>query len=175
MRKAGLCFWVVTPRLTTSAGRRDKAWETRFCTSTCALLGSVPGRNVIVICNVPSEPATDFMYIMPSAPLICSSNGADTVSAMTLGLAPGYVALTTTVGGTTSGYSLMGSNGTEIRPATRMTIDNTAAKIGRSMKNLEKSMCVLPYLTADATTAAGGDANVPIPTIFGFPGRIRAK
>src|SRR5882724_1263206 len=96
-RKAGLCFWVVTPRLTTSAGRRDEAWETRFCTSTCALLGSVPGRNVIVICNVPSEPATDFMYIMPSAPLICSSNGADTVSAMTLGLAPGYVALTTTV------------------------------------------------------------------------------
>jgi hypothetical protein len=42
--------------------------------------------------------------------------------------------LTTTVGGTTSGYSLTGSNGIEIRPATRMTIDNTAAKIGRSQQ-----------------------------------------
>src|SRR5258705_9947421 len=113
------------------------------------------------------------MYIMSSTPLICSSNGAETVSAMTLGLAPGYVALTTTVGGTTSGYSLTGSNGIEIRPATRMTIDNTAAKIGRSMKNLEKSMCVLPYFAADATTAAGGSA--PMATILGFTGVLGAK
>jgi pyruvate/2-oxoglutarate/acetoin dehydrogenase E1 component len=89
VRKAGDCFCVVTPRLTTSDGRRDSAWETRFCTSTCALFGSVPGAKVIVICSTPSEPATDFMYIMFSTPLICSSSGDDTVSAMTLGLAPG--------------------------------------------------------------------------------------
>jgi len=87
--KVGDCFWVVTPSATTSEGRRDSAWATRFCTSTWAWLGSVPGPNVIVICKTPSEPATDFMYIMCSAPLICSSSGTETVSAITLGLAPG--------------------------------------------------------------------------------------
>src|SRR5712672_3294169 len=43
-----------------------------------------------------------------------------------------------TVGGTTSGYSLIGNSGIAIAPATKITIDSTAAKIGRSMKNLEK-------------------------------------
>src|SRR5687768_15558065 len=80
------------------------------------------------------------MYIMFSTPLIASSSGVATVSAITLGLAPGYTAVTTTEGGTTSGYSLIGSIGIEIRPAAKITIDNTAAKIGLSMKNLEKSM-----------------------------------
>ncbi|MDQ1092901.1 hypothetical protein QE400_002314 [Xanthomonas sacchari] len=107
---------------------------------TAASSGSVPGRKVTVICSTPSEPATDLMYIMFSTPLIASSSGVATVSAMTLGLAPGYTVRTTTEGGTTSGYSPMGSSGMAIRPAAKMTIDSTAAKIGRSMKNLEKSM-----------------------------------
>src|SRR5687768_9617393 len=80
------------------------------------------------------------MYIMPSTPRMDSSSGVATVSAMTLGLAPGYTVRTTTEGGTTSGYSPIGSSGIEIRPAAKITIDSTAAKIGRSMKNLEKSM-----------------------------------
>ena len=46
---------------------------------------------------------------MFSVPLISCSSGAATVSAITLGLAPGYWARTTTVGGTTSGYSEIGS------------------------------------------------------------------
>src|SRR3979490_3561123 len=50
-----------------------------------------------------------------------------------------------TVGGTTSGYSLIGNIGIAIAPATKITIDNTAAKIGRSMKNLEKSKDASPY------------------------------
>ena len=45
------------------------------------------------------------MYIMFSTPLIASSSGVATVSAITFGLAPGYTARTCTVGGTTSGYS----------------------------------------------------------------------
>ena len=45
---------------------------------------------------------------MSSTPLIACSSGDATVSAMTCGLAPGYMARTTTVGGTTSGYSLIG-------------------------------------------------------------------
>src|SRR5690606_39411515 len=50
----------------------------------------------------------------------------------------------TTEGGTTSGYSPIGSSGIEIRPAAKITIDSTAAKMGRSMKNLEKSMGACP-------------------------------
>ena len=47
------------------------------------------------------------------------------------------MARTTTDGGTTSGYSLIGSANIAIRPAMKMTIDSTAAKIGRSMKKRE--------------------------------------
>lgn len=74
---------------------------------------------------------------------MASSSGVATVSAMTLGLAPGYTARTCTLGGTTSGYSLIGSSGMAIRPAAKMMIDSTAAKIGRSMKKREKSIGVV--------------------------------
>src|SRR5262245_16382552 len=60
-----------------------------------------------------------------------------TVSAIVLGEAPGYCPETTTVGGTISGYSLMGSRGSPKYPATRMMIEITEAKMGRSMKNEE--------------------------------------
>src|SRR3546814_1099309 len=59
----------------------------------------------MVMVRLPSLFACDCMYSMSSTPLIDSSSGAATVSAMTLGLAPGYCARTTTVGGTTSGRS----------------------------------------------------------------------
>src|SRR5690606_14047305 len=58
----------------------------------------------------------------------------------TLGLAPGNSARTTTVGGTTSGYSLIGSWNSEMAPPMRITSDSTAAKIGRLTKNCEKFM-----------------------------------
>src|SRR5262245_611267 len=74
---------------------------------------------------------------MPSTPLICSSIGAATVSAITFGLAPGYCARTTTDGGTTSGYSEIGICRSAKSPDTKMSTDSTPAKIGRSMKNLE--------------------------------------
>ena len=80
---------------------------------------------------------------MFSTPLICSSIGVDTVSAITFGLAPGYCADTTIVGGATSGYSEIGSTGIDNRPARKITADSTPAKIGRSMKNLEKFMAVI--------------------------------
>src|ERR1700733_13802678 len=77
---------------------------------------------------------------MPSTPLIASSIGVATVSAMTLGLAPGYVARTTTEGGTTSGYSEIGIAGRASTPIRKISIDSTPAKIGRSMKNLDRFM-----------------------------------
>src|SRR6185503_131874 len=71
---------------------------------------------------------------MFSTPLIDSSSGVATVSAITFGLAPGYCALTTTDGGTTSGYSEMGRARSATRPARKMRSEITPAKIGRSMK-----------------------------------------
>ena len=76
---------------------------------------------------------------MPSTPFTASSIGVATVSAMTLGLAPGYCARTTTDGGTTSGYSEIGITRSASSPATKMSTDSTPAKIGRSTKNLEMS------------------------------------
>src|ERR1700716_776977 len=87
---------------------------------------------------------------MPSTPLICSSIGVDTVPAMTLGLAPGYCARTTTVGGATSGYSEIGSAGTDSSPATKISVDRTPATLGRSMKHLEKFMsCLVDILVTE--------------------------
>ncbi len=75
---------------------------------------------------------------MFSVPLICSSSGVATVSAITLGLAPGNCAVTTTDGGTTSGYSEIGNRNIDSNPARKMATEITPAKIGRSMKNLER-------------------------------------
>src|SRR3954470_4742809 len=81
---------------------------------------------------------------MPSTPLICSSIGVATVSAITLGFAPGYCARTTIEGGTTSGYSAIGRKFNAIAPARKMSSEITPAKIGRSMKNLERFIPVTP-------------------------------
>src|ERR1044072_3926464 len=81
---------------------------------------------------------------MPSTPLICSSIGVATVSAITFGFAPGYCARTTTDGGATSGYSEIGMARIVSRPATKISTDMTPAKIGRSMKNLEMFMAFPP-------------------------------
>src|SRR5271169_4133480 len=75
---------------------------------------------------------------MFSVPLICSSSGVATVSATVLGLAPGNSAVTTTEGGTTSGYSEIGNCVIDIRPARKMATEMTPAKIGRSMKNFDR-------------------------------------
>src|ERR1700722_680503 len=77
---------------------------------------------------------------MFSVPLICSSSGVATVSATVSGFAPGNNAVTTTDGGTTSGYSEIGNRVIGIRPARKMATELTPAKIGRSMKNLARDI-----------------------------------
>src|SRR5690606_9808349 len=77
---------------------------------------------------------------MPSTPLMDSSSGVATVSAITLGLAPGYCARTTTLGGATSGYSEMGRPRNAMSPPRKMSTDSTPAKMGRSMKKRERFM-----------------------------------
>src|SRR6478672_995217 len=101
---------------------------------------------------------------MPSTPLIASSSGVATVSAITFGLAPGYTVRTTTEGGTTSGYSPIGNSGIAIRPAAKITIESTAAKIGRSMKNLEKSIGVFLRHAVGVPRVARRSGSGPQPT-----------
>src|SRR5580692_675112 len=101
-----------------------------------------------------------------STPLICCSKGVMTVSAMVFGDAPGYWPLTTTVGGTISGYSLIGRIGIARRPATVTMIASTVAKIGRSMKNDEMFTAACPYFEAAAGAAASA-AGAPIVTRCG--------
>jgi hypothetical protein len=55
------------------------------------------------------------------------------------------VVRTTTVGGTTSGYSLKGSRKYAIAPITKTMIEMTAAKMGRLMKKSEMFIAVLDY------------------------------
>ncbi len=74
---------------------------------------------------------------MFSTPLTCCSIGVATVSETTWALAPGKVQSTWTVGGEIGGYMAMGSWVIAIPPPRGMTIERTAAKIGRSMKNRE--------------------------------------
>src|SRR5471030_2342806 len=136
---------VVTPIWRTSSGSRGKARCTRFCTSVSACVTLVPILKVTVRIRLPSDVDCDDMYSMLSTPLICCSSGVATVSAMTLGLAPGNCALTTTDGGTTSGYSEIGNWNIAISPTRKMKTEITPAKIGRSIKNLERCIGGLAF------------------------------
>src|SRR6202012_5102448 len=100
-----------------------------------------------------------------STPLICFSSGVMTVSAMVFGEAPGYWPLTTTVGGTISGDSLIGRIGIASRAATVMMMASTVAKIGRSMKNEEMFMELPRY-----DLAAGAGLSSPMVTFCGITG-----
>src|SRR3954469_639034 len=130
-------FLTVMPSRWTSSGMTGWARFTRFWTSTWAMSESVPSLNVTVRVYVPSFVHCDDMYIMPSTPLTCSSIGAATVSRTVSAFAPGYTAVTTTVGGVTSGYWAIGRVYTATAPARVTTMDRTEAKIGRSMKKRE--------------------------------------
>jgi len=50
-----LAFSTCSPICMTACGRRDSAFLIRFCTSTVASSGSVPGAKVAVICARPYE------------------------------------------------------------------------------------------------------------------------
>src|SRR5580658_7644815 len=106
---------------------------------TWARFKSTPSLNVIVRLYEPSLVHCDAMYIMFSTPLTCCSMGAATVSATTWALAPGYEQSTDTLGGETCGYCAIGSATSDSPPASVITIDKTAAKIGRSIKKRENT------------------------------------
>ena len=82
-------FLTVTPMAWTTSGSVGWAMATRFCTSTWAMLRSVPSSKVTSRVYEPSLLLCDDMYSMFSTPLTCCSIGAATVSATTWALAPG--------------------------------------------------------------------------------------
>src|SRR5204862_801406 len=92
----------------------------------------------------PSFLLCDDMYSMPSTPTTCCSIGAATVSATTWALAPGYLAVTWTVGGVISGYSATGRRAAAMAPSRTMTRDITQARTGRSTK-IRASMIVFLF------------------------------
>ena len=106
---------------------------------------SVPTSNVTVSLYVPDDEDVELIYIIPSTPFTCCSIGIPTVCAIVSALAPGYIAVTCTVGGVIEGYWSIGNTKSDTPPATRSNSDSTVAKIGRSMKNLENLMTVLFY------------------------------
>src|SRR5579862_7890529 len=89
---------------------------------------------------------------MSSTPVISCSNGDDTVSAITWGFAPGYCAVTTMVGGATSGYSEIGNTSADTTPAISTSMESTPANTGRSMKK-----CV-SLISASSSTSLRADS-----------------
>src|SRR5690606_40589961 len=104
--------------------------------------GSVPCSKNTVRVMLPSLLELDVMYVMFSTPFTASSMGVATERATASALAPGYDAVTTTVGGAISGNCEMGKVSAEIAPSKinkmEMTVDNT----GRSINffNIKKAI-----------------------------------
>ncbi len=78
-----------TPSDCTMLGKRGVARASRFCTSTWARSGLVPGSKVTVNSPLPVAEADDDMYIRPSAPLISRSISCSTESVRVCAVAPG--------------------------------------------------------------------------------------
>src|SRR5215469_11882788 len=92
------------------------------------------------------------MYSMRSTPLTCCSIGSAIVSITVCALAPGYLAVTDTVGGTTLGYCDTGRRNSATAPISTKTIANTLARTGCSMKNFD--------IIGDVLSANGGQLRV---------------
>ena len=92
--------------------------------------------------TVPSELQRLVMYIIFSTPFTSCSMGITTFSISTSGDAPGYAASIAIVGGTMSGYCDIGRDENPIAPKRIITTETTVAKIGRSMKKLQKFFIV---------------------------------
>ena len=90
IRKVGDCFCVVTPWLTTSSGRRASAWLTRFCTLHLRVVGigaRAEGDGHLQHA-VGAGDRLHVHHVLDAVDRFLQRR-SDTVSAITLGLAPG--------------------------------------------------------------------------------------
>ena len=88
-RKLDEPFSTATPCRRTSCGSLDSACLTRLLTFSAAWSTSVPISKVTSICTSPFDDEFEFMYSMPSTPLMAFSSGAATVCSSTSAEAPG--------------------------------------------------------------------------------------
>ncbi|MNC26190.1 hypothetical protein D3C75_743120 [compost metagenome] len=90
-RKPEETFSTCRPCWVTGRGRRDSTTFRRFCTSTWARSGWVPGAKVAVMVALPRL-LCDSKYSRLSAPLSSCSIRLTTLSSMVAAEAPGYTA-----------------------------------------------------------------------------------
>ena len=132
---------ILTPSLTTSGGSLLTTEATLFCTFTAAKLGSVPRLNTTCIVASPSLPASDAIYFIPGIPLIALSRGMSTAFVMSSPLAPGYSAVTFTLGGEMEGNCVTGNLVIANTPIKTITSDITIDRTGLCI-NLLNMMCI---------------------------------
>ncbi len=89
IRKPELALATTMPCCVTSVGRRGVASATLFCTCTCAMSGSVPGRKVSVIDAPPLALDEELKYSRLSMPVSCCSITCVTELSVVSALAPG--------------------------------------------------------------------------------------
>ena len=117
----------------------NEPWAALIASSTnvSALARSVVRPNCSVIWVVPSTLA-EVIWDRPGSIWPNSvSSGVATVDAMVSGLAPGYWAVTVSVGNCTFGNGATGSNGYATRPARKTAATSNDVAIGRRMKGVE--------------------------------------
>src|SRR5689334_10353397 len=95
--------------------------------------GFVPTLKKTLMLMNPSLLDVEVMYVIFSTPLIASSIGVATALATTSAFAPGYDAVTCTVGGAISGKSVIGKTNNDNRPNNVMMMETTVDKTGLSM------------------------------------------
>src|SRR5258706_11888862 len=127
------CFCVVMPTCITSCGTWLTGYDPRLCQFTAARPGLVTNLKKTFIVIEPSLLDVEVMYVMFSTPLIASSKGVATALATTSAFAPGYDAVTCTVGGAMSGNKVTGIVNNDINPNKRIMIDTTVDKTGLSI------------------------------------------
>ncbi|GAB3259505.1 hypothetical protein GCM10027347_23190 [Larkinella harenae] len=85
---------------------------------------------------MPSFPDIDVMYVILGTPLIARSMGIATALVLTWALAPVYMAVTVTEGGTMSGNWVTGKLTRANKPSNVINTEITAESKGRFMKVL---------------------------------------
>ncbi len=106
-------------------------------TSVSALAMLVLRPNCSVICVVPSTLAEVICDRPGSIWPNSVSSGVATVAAIVAGLAPGYCAVTVSVGNSTFGSGATGSSGYATRPARKIAAVSRDVAIGRRMNGVE--------------------------------------
>jgi hypothetical protein len=77
---------------------------------------------------------------------MASSSGVATALATTSAVAPGYDAVTCTVGGAMSGNNVIGKENNDINPSKRSMIDTTVDKTGLSINLFIMSLSLYLFL-----------------------------